>query len=139
MATKKEIEGFIWLGIIGFPIFLLIVIIDTIGWIIPLIIIILSIAGFMWMKTNNRKKRYIYLKNKYYDEQLVKKIVEGYFWEGQTAEQLRDSIGIPAEIDEKILKTKKKEIWKYNRKSANRFALRITLDNDIVVGWDKKA
>ena len=60
------------------------------------------------------------------------------FWQGQTAEQLIDSLGRPEDIDQKILKTKKKEIWKYNHQGGNRYGLRITLDNDHVVGWDQK-
>ena len=51
---------------------------------------------------------------------------------------LIDSLGQPQDIDTKVLKTKKKEIWKYNHNGGNRFGLRITLDNDIVVGWDQK-
>lgn len=59
-------------------------------------------------------------------------------WQGQTAAQLVDSIGSPSAIDNKLLKTKKKEIWKYHPTSPTRFNLKITLEDDIVVGWDKK-
>ena len=41
-------------------------------------------------------------------------------------------------VDNKVLKTKTKDIWKYNRTGTNRYGLRITVENDIVVGWDKK-
>jgi hypothetical protein len=60
------------------------------------------------------------------------------FWQGQTQEQLLDSLGRPADTDTKVLKTKTKEIWKYNRVGKNRFGLRVTVENGVVVGWDKK-
>jgi hypothetical protein len=41
-------------------------------------------------------------------------------------------------VDRKLLKTMKREIWKYNPRGVNRYGLRITLDNDIVSGWDHK-
>jgi hypothetical protein len=78
------------------------------------------------------------LTKKYKDVEIVNKLMDGYFWENQTAEQLIDSIGKPADIDVKVLKTKKKEVWKYNHKGGNRYGLRITLDNDTVVGWEQK-
>ena len=60
------------------------------------------------------------------------------FWVGQTAQQLRESIGDPVDIDQKVLKTKKKEVWKYFPQGKRRYGLRITLENDEVVGWDEK-
>jgi hypothetical protein len=33
----------------------------------------------------------------------------------------------------------RREIWKYGRISARRFRLRVTIDNGLVVGWDRKA
>ena len=41
-------------------------------------------------------------------------------------------------MDDKLLKTRKREVWKYNRTGVNRYGLRITLDNDIVTTWDHK-
>jgi len=75
---------------------------------------------------------------KYQDDEIVQSIMNRSFWQGQTSEQLRDSLGNPVDIDEKILKTKKKEIWKYNPQGGNRFGLRITLDDDVVIGWEQK-
>ncbi len=75
---------------------------------------------------------------KYQDKETVNNIISRQFWQGQTAEQLIDAIGAPEDIDVKVLKTKKKEIWKYDHQRGNRYELRITLDNDIVVGWDQK-
>ncbi|MFK7816493.1 MAG: hypothetical protein AB8B92_09160 [Gammaproteobacteria bacterium] len=59
-------------------------------------------------------------------------------WQGQTAEQVIDALGKPKDIDRKVLKTKTKEIWKYFPSGHRQYDLRITLDNDEVVGWDDK-
>ena len=82
------------------------------------------------------RKKKIYLK--YGQTALAEKLISRTFWTGESAQQLRDSLGAPLDIDQKILKTKKKEVWKYNRTGTNRYALKITLDNDVVVGWDQK-
>lgn len=75
---------------------------------------------------------------KYRDEQLVQNLLDERFWQGQTAEQLRDSLGEPLDIDQKVLKTKVKEVWKYEQTGKNRYGLKITLDDGIVVSWDQK-
>jgi hypothetical protein len=47
-------------------------------------------------------------------------------------------LGPPAETNEQILKTKTKNVYKYFPTSPNRFNLRITLDDGVVVKWDDK-
>src|SRR3982750_4348209 len=78
------------------------------------------------------------IRRKYGNNEISDKIIKKSVWVGETAEQLRDSLGPPADIDQKVLKTKKKEVWKYFETGYNRYGLRITLDNDAVVGWDEK-
>jgi len=80
-----------------------------------------------------------YLRDKYQDEGIVQNIYVGYFWQGQTAEQLKDSLGPPAAVDNKLLKTKTREVWKYQPTGRNRYALRVTVEDGYVTGWDKKA
>lgn len=75
---------------------------------------------------------------KYKDPELVDRLMRQAVWQGETEEQLRDSLGPPLDIDQKVLKTKKKEIWKYNATGVNRYGVRITVENGIVVGWDVK-
>jgi hypothetical protein len=69
----------------------------------------------------------------------VQRILQRNFWEGQTSAQLLDALGSPASIDKKLLKTKTREVWKYNHRGANRYGLRITLDENLVSGWDQKS
>lgn len=75
---------------------------------------------------------------KYGDELIVNRIMKKMFWQGQTPEQLIDSIGRPLDTDHRVMKTKTKEVWKYNRTGKGRYALRITFENGVVVGWDSK-
>ncbi|MEW7279040.1 hypothetical protein ABW636_10640 [Aquimarina sp. 2201CG1-2-11] len=75
---------------------------------------------------------------KYKNTELVEKLMQGSYWIGQTKRELRDSLGYPKDISEQILKTKTKEIWKYEKTGENRYALKITLENNKVIGWDKK-
>ena len=114
-------------------------ILDATGFAAPLIICIMGIGLFAWYKHSQKNKRIEYLRNKYADEALVQRILRHEFWQAQTSEQLADSLGNPDCIDRKVLKAKTREIWKYDRRGVNRYKLRITLDEDIVVGWDEKA
>jgi hypothetical protein len=114
-------------------------IVETTGIVIPLLILAAGIGLYFWHKQSQRQKRLSFLRSKYHDEELVRKIDQSYFWEGQTQEQLLDSLGQPIDIDQKLLKTKTKEVWKYHHRGANRYGLRITLENGVVVEWDKKA
>lgn len=75
---------------------------------------------------------------KYNDGALVEKLMMRQFWQGQTTGQLIDSLGKPSDIGQQVLKSKTKETWKYQRTGSNRFALKIFVENGIVVGWDQK-
>ncbi|WP_437319749.1 hypothetical protein [Sorangium sp. So ce385] len=69
---------------------------------------------------------------------LAARIHRGELWVGMTAEMLTHSKGSPEDIDEKVLKTKTKHVYKYGQTGINRYALRVTLDNGVVTGWDDK-
>lgn len=124
--------------LIGLPIYGIAQLGDSIGWGVLVGVVVGAIALFIWYAHEQEKKRRAYLMQKYQDSKLVDDIMSKSFWQGQTSEQLFDALGKPHDIDQKVLKTKKKEIWKYDHQGGNRYALRITLDNDIVVGWDNK-
>jgi len=75
---------------------------------------------------------------KYKDAAIVEKLMQKTIWQGESSEQLIDSLGRPLDIDTKVMKTKTKEVWKYDQRGVNRYGLRITLENGVIVGWDKK-
>jgi hypothetical protein len=87
---------------------------------------------------SKKRKRYKYLLAKYKDEKLVARIVKGSVWQGQTREQLWDALGKPLDVDEKVLKSKTKETWKYKEIGKKRYAFRVFIENNEVVGWEQK-
>ncbi|MBA6263909.1 DUF2845 domain-containing protein [Colwellia sp. Bg11-12] len=100
-----------------------------------LAILILLVFFNEYYQTKMRRNR---LMKKYNNANLVDKLMKKMFWQGQSEEQLIDSLGKPLDIDQKVLKTKVKETWKYNSTGKNRYALRIIIENGEVVGWDQK-
>lgn len=100
-------------------------------------VFLLILGGFVWVglkiwAAESRKKRLI---AKYGDNDLTRTIIAKKICQGMTSEQLIDSWGRPEETDEKILKTKTNETWKYGRTGKNRFNNRVYVENGIVVGW----
>ncbi|MDO4896984.1 MAG: hypothetical protein Q3971_06425 [Moraxella sp.] len=84
------------------------------------------------------QQRFNGLVDKYGDIQIAQRIMDRAFWQGQTEDQLYDSLGKPDKIDSKVFKNKSTQIWRYDRISKRSFGLSITLENGVVVGWDKK-
>lgn len=72
----------------------------------------------LFIKARLAKARRKRLLLKYGDAEIVSRIIDRTIWTGETAEQLRDSLGRPPDIDQKVLKTKKKELWKYAHRGA---------------------
>lgn len=97
-------------------------------------VLILTALACVWGYRQRRKQ----LTGKYGDPEIARRIMRRVLWPGETQEQLLESLGTPADTDQKILKTKSKEIWKYRPVGKNRFGLRVTLDDGIVVAWDSK-
>lgn len=107
-----------------------------IGFIIFVIVSIIIIRAAIFVVTEKQRREKIY--QKYGHTEIAEKILNKTIWVSETDEQLKDSLGKPIDIDETVLKTKRKEVWKYYRKGANRFGLKIILENNVVVGWDEK-
>lgn len=103
-----------------------------------IVLIAAAFVAWLFISSQNAKKRREALLEKYGDAEIVQRILRKTIWQGQTQEQLLDSLGRPLDIDERVLKTKSKETWKYNQVGKNRFGLRVILENGIVVGWDQK-
>jgi membrane protein implicated in regulation of membrane protease activity len=76
--------------------------------------------------------------NMRFGAETATRILAGDIWLGQTEEQLRESLGDPVDLDEKVLKTKTKNVWKYDQVGVNRFKTRVTIENGVVTGWDRK-
>jgi len=101
-------------------------------WLLP-IITVLFLPGYLSRRARREK---IY--RKYGHTGDAERIVNKTIWVGETTGQLVDSLGQPVDVDESVLKTKKKEIWKYHRESVTRYGLRVKVENGLVDGWDEK-
>lgn len=73
-----------------------------------------------------------------FGEEITEKILKREIWQGATAEMLIEARGNPDDIEERVMAKKTRHIYKYDRAGKNRYRLRITLENGIVVGWEDK-
>lgn len=136
--TKTEMRSLGLLLLIFLPIAFVMWIADSLGWVLTIILAITVVIIVSWIRHNNYEEKLQYLTEKYKDKEIVEHIMNHLFWQGQNSEQLLDSLGQPADIEQKILKTKKKEVWKYHAEGSGRFRLRIVLEDDRVVGWKQR-
>ncbi|WP_321323532.1 hypothetical protein [Thiomicrorhabdus sp.] len=100
-------------------------------------LVLAVIVGVVYIHYTTKWRRE-HLMEKYKNKEIVDLIMSKSFWQGQNEEQLIDSLGKPLDIDQKVLKTKTKEVWKYHQTAKNRYSLKITLENGLVVGWEQK-
>jgi hypothetical protein len=109
-----------------------------VGIVLIVVMIAVSSANAEKARKDEAERRRAQIYEKYGRTETAERILNKTVWVGETSEQLRDSFGEPLDVDEKVLKTKKKEIWKYVHKGTNRYGLKFTVENDVVVGWDEK-
>ncbi len=108
-------------------------------WVVAGILIIVALA-VLWFAARQlaKRSRYARLLQKYGDVKLVDSLIAGTIWQGMTAEQLRDSWGDPVSIEEKVMKTKVKQVFKYRQVAKDRFRDKVTLEDGVITGWDQK-
>lgn len=138
-ANKGEGALIALLIFVGLPVYFIAKILEVTGWVLPVAVVVCIIVTALWSRHAKQQRWLAYLRSKYLDETLVQRIANGYFWQGQTEEQLRDSLGSPTAVDHKLLKTMRREVWKYHESGRNRYRLRITVENGIVSTWDQKS
>ena len=151
ISEARLLGGLVSLGlVVGLPIYLLHELVQSVGWptlvgsVSALILFCLVVSAVSRSVEAARiraelEARRAELQRKYASEAIVGRIINGDVWQGQTAEQLRDSLGPPVDVDERVLKSKTRHVWKYRPIGTRRFSLRVTLENDAVVGWDDKS
>jgi hypothetical protein len=94
-----------------------------------------GIAFVAWQKRETKKRRHRDLVSRF-GEEIAAAILRGEFWQGATREMLIESRGHPTHIKESVLKDKIKHTYCYNQIAKNRYALRVHLEDRIVVGWE---
>jgi hypothetical protein len=107
-------------------------------WLILAALVVLAVLAWLfarWALAQRRRQ----LLERYGDADIAERIMKAQLWRGQTAEQLREALGKPADVDQTVLKTKTKEVWKYQPTGKRRYAVKVTLDDGVVVGWEDKS
>ena len=108
-------------------------------WIVAAILLLVAAVVLVFVARSLAKNsRYARLMAKYGDEKLVHALVTQTIWQGMTVEQLKDSWGEPEAVEQKVMKTKTKEVFKYKPLGKNRFRDKVTLEDGIITGWDQK-
>lgn len=74
-----------------------------------------------------------------YGEEIGELIADREIFEGMTSEMLIDSRGEPAKVEETYMRGKLTQQcyfggW-YNKRGTEKFNLRVTVENDLVIGW----
>jgi hypothetical protein len=103
------------------------------------VLVVLGIVLSRYQAAKRRQERFRALTERFGSEEIAQDIMDQKFWTGQTEEMLSESLGTPVAVDKQVLKTKRKEVWKYGEARKNQFSLRITVENGRVVGWDQKS
>jgi len=108
-------------------------------WIVAVLLLLVAAGVLVFVARGLAKNsRYAKLMAKYGDEKLVHALVTQTIWQGMTIDQLKDSWGEPVAIEQKVMKTKVREIYKYKPLGKNRFRDKVTLEDGIITGWDQK-
>ena len=89
-------------------------------------------------KISREKNRNEFLAKKYGADDAYR-LKLGKIWQGMTKDMLMVSRGKPGDIDETVYKTKTKAYYFYDsyttRQDNIKFKFRVSLENDVVVGW----
>lgn len=70
-----------------------------------------------------------------FGEEAAARLLRREIWQGMTREMLIASRGEPEAVDERVMKTKTKHTFKYERETATKFAVKVNLEDGVVVGW----
>lgn len=71
-----------------------------------------------------------------FGEHAARGIIAGKYWQGATFEMVREALGAPVDVKERVYKSKTDTTWLYQQLSPQRFGLKIHFENGEVVGWD---
>jgi hypothetical protein len=99
------------------------------------VVAVVAAAGVVALGRVRNKRRFDALVERYGADN-ARRIIEGKVWEGASAEMIRESLGAPIEVDQKVSASRTREIYKYKQTGKGRFGLRVTLDNGVVTGWE---
>ncbi|WP_133117409.1 hypothetical protein [Paramylibacter kogurei] len=100
--------------------------------------IVVGIIALIMLRMAWRAGRRALWMKRYNDVEMVNAMMAGRIARGMTMDMVVDVWGIPADLDEVVMKTKTKHEMKYDEKGKNRYGTRVYLEDEIVVGWETK-
>lgn len=71
-----------------------------------------------------------------FDEETARRVLDSELRIGDSREVVEAIFGEPEDVSERVMKSKTRHVLKYGRLNARSFAMKITLEDDVVVGWD---
>jgi hypothetical protein len=89
-------------------------------------------------KAAEEERRVHLVQRKYSGSPYASDIAAGLVRQGMTYGMVLDAWGQPASVDRKVLKTKTKEVLKYNPGPRRTFGNKVFLEDGIVVGWESR-
>ncbi len=98
------------------------------------VLLYIGFTNHLKSKKANLRREALMLKHQ--NAGVVKRIMEGRVWQGQTADQLRDTLGQPTDINQDKTNPAR-ESWRYHQQGRVS-GLRIALENGVVIAWDQK-
>ncbi len=117
-------------------------------WVVGLVLLALAGVSYMVQQghknraqreaDNERAARRAELSRKYTDSPHLPDLLSGTIRIGMTLEQVIDSWGQPAGIEERVLKTKTTQTLKYGQINSRSFRQQVKLENGFVVGWTNR-
>jgi len=66
------------------------------------------------------------------------RIADGKPWQGATQAMVTEMLGPPEATASRVYKTKTSETWKYRRLDAKHFALTVSFEDGVCVGWEER-
>jgi hypothetical protein len=100
--------------------------------------VFLTIGLLAIMKRAKTRARRKALLEKYHDEAVVDRILSRSVWEGMTRDQIVDALGEPSTIDNGLQRHKVVQVFKYHPDGADRYRLRVSLEDGVVAGWHQR-
>jgi hypothetical protein len=97
-------------------------------------------AALVWLFARlalaQRRKHLI---ERYGDPAIADRIMRAQLWRGQKAEHFREALGKPADVDQAVLEEEGEGVSKYQPTGKRRYAVKVTLDDGVVVGSEDKS
>lgn len=132
-ATKSEGGVLGCLMFIGFIAFALLWAKVSLGLALAVLIGFFVLVGYLGSRAAKARREALVAR---FGPEIADAIIAKKYWQGATFEMMQEAHGAPAEVRQKVMKTKTRETHCYNQTAKNRFAFKLHYEDGVVVGWD---